>query len=225
MRAPACQEFLLELERAFAGGGAELPDLSEHVHLRDCAPCRGELARERALDRLLDSAAPVALPARLSARVLAALQDSRATPPERALDGLLERLPEPVVPAALAQRILRRVAPARTGRWSRRTVAVAVAAGLFLCLALWWARLERGSTPHTNEDAGNVFHDVLPPAGRGDEEELLEYAVERWEILHDDDLDLTLASLDPLDELLVELMDGESLQDDSAAAPDLPESR
>ncbi|NOT30906.1 MAG: hypothetical protein HOP15_10710, partial [Planctomycetes bacterium] len=44
------------------------------------------------------------------------------------------------------------------------------------------------------------------------DEELLAYTVERWELVHDEDLDVWLASLDPVDELLLEY-DESLLQD------------
>jgi hypothetical protein len=62
----------------------------------------------------------------------------------------------------------------------------------------WWGRRPEPVAPPDPELARVVLE--------GDEE-LLEYAVENWELLHDEDLDLWLASLAPLDELLIELAD------------------
>jgi hypothetical protein len=45
--------------------------------------------------------------------------------------------------------------------------------------------------------------------------ELLAYVAERWELLHDADLDVWLASLAPLDELLVEYADAGLWSDES----------
>src|SRR5262249_53591163 len=51
------------------------------------------------------------------------------------------------------------------------------------------------------------------------DEELLTYTVEHWELLHDDDLDVWLASLDPTEELLIEYADGATWLDDGDNRP------
>ena len=53
------------------------------------------------------------------------------------------------------------------------------------------------------------------------DDELVAYALERWELLHDDDLDLWLASLDPDAQVLMEYS-GDALDDVEPTPPSKP---
>lgn len=126
------------------------------------------------------------------------------------LEELLGELPAPRVPNGLAARVLAGLAPAREARRPRsvpRAWLWSAAAALFVALALWgWYGLRPAARR------------VELAQGMGAEleadEELLAYAVERWELLQDEDLDLWLAGLDPVDELLIEYAADEAWLDD-----------
>ena len=160
---------------AAAGAADALTRLARDAHARECRECRAELARSGALERLLERVPSPAAPPGLARRVLAGLAPARGLEPER------------------ARRPLRRgSALAKPGRW-----AWLAAAGLLAALALWaWRERRKPERPTL----------VLEPVEELEaDEELLAYAVERWELLHDEDLDVWLASLDPMlveDELL-----------------------
>lgn len=219
----ACTRFRAELEQALAGAPAGLARLARHPHALECGACRRELARERDLDRLLD-AVPVPVPPALARRVLAGLADQREGRPgvaefvpEHGAEGagddelaqLLAALPVPAVPAGLSARVLQGLAPVRNPRAPRRSARVRLwlaAAGLLVAAALWaWTRRRPILEPA-------VVVEQTPaelPVDLEADEELLAYAVERWELLHDEDLDVWLASLDPADEILMEVAQDE----------------
>lgn len=194
----ACESFRVELEGASSGGGRALARLVAEPHARQCAACRAALAREQALERLLDGVPSPAVPPALARRVLAALAPERLAAPaleERELDELLESVPAPRVPPDLPARVLAGLAPERVVRRRRARWAWLVAAGLLIAASLWAVR------SRAPEPAQAPLVDAEDLEG---DEELLAYACERWEELHDEDLDVWLASLDPLDELLLE---------------------
>lgn len=211
-----CEEFRTELEAALAGASGALARLASHPHARECATCRAGHARELALDALLDRATheegPLAVPPGLARAVLASVAPLRSMPEpqdERELDELLAAVPAPRAPAALSRRVLHALAPVRAPRRrrpGRSQWLVAAAAVVLAWLALWaWkSRAPEGVGP------GLVDVPEVPDPLEADEELVL-YAVERWELLDDADLDLWLASLDPLDELLIEYGGGETL--------------
>jgi hypothetical protein len=222
-----CAPFRAELERALAGPAGELARLARHEHVLACGSCRAELARERDLERLLDRLPAPAVPSALARRVRARLANERGEPlavaddtepAESELEKLLERVPAPRVPAGLGERVLRGVAAEREARRAkpeRRAWLLVAAAVLLAALALWgWNALPRVAP------RGEVAQGA--PAMLEDDEELVAYAVERWELLHDEDLDLLLASLDPADELLIEYAVDESWLEDGSgeASPD-----
>jgi hypothetical protein len=120
------------------------------------------------------------------------------------LDELLERLPPPEAPAELSQRVLAGLAKARAPRRPVMSLALAAAGVATLASVLFW---RNGASPTVELARG---------ADLEADDELLIYAVENWELLHDDDLDVWLASLDPLDELLVEIAEGEEWPEDAA---------
>ena len=202
--------FRTEIEAA-AGAADALTRLARDAHARECRECRAELARSGALERLLERVPSPAAPPGLARRVLAGLAPARGLEPGRAapleceLEELLEALPAPAVPDGLSERVLRGLEPERARRPLRRGSALAkpgrwawlAAAGLLAALALWaWRERRKPERPTL----------VLEPVEELEaDEELLAYAVERWELLHDEDLDVWLASLDPMlveDELL-----------------------
>lgn len=222
MSAP-CTRFRAELERALAGQPMDLARLANDAHALGCAECRRELARERALDRLL-GAVPVAVPPALARRVLAGLAHERAESsraaaqvPEGELEELLAALPAPAVPEGLSRRVLQGLAHARTARSTPHATAQATlrpararlwlaAAGLVAAAAVWaWTLRRPAPEPLVVDEAPAGLESNLEA-----DEELLAYAVERWELLHDEDLDLWLASLDPADEILMEFAQDES---------------
>ncbi len=236
----ACERFRVALEHALAGGPERLTSLGCDEHAQACAVCRAELARERGLERLLARVPVPEAPAELSRRVLAGLAAARRAPgtepvptdepgaPEERdeLDELLANVPAPLAPPGLASRVLAALASARAARPARvsRRASWLVAAGLLAAAALWawWQRPDPATPPalvHESERG--------PELDLESDEELLAYAVEHWELLHDADLDVWLASLDPLDELLLEydelLLEDAERWLDGAAEPAKPE--
>jgi len=222
-----CKRFRAALEDAAGGPPERLAALADDSHVRACDACRRELARERGLERLLDAVPAPEAPAGLSRRVLAALASERskaaarehghehdAAEGERELDELLARVPAPVVPAGLAARVLAGLAPVRAPRATRPVSLrrlVLVAAVVLVALGLWAWTKQRAR----REEAQLVDQS---DAALESDEELLAYTVERWELLHDEDLDVWLASLDPVDELLIdEYADGDGWIDGAVA--------
>ena len=213
----ACQSFRDALERLRAEG-EELARLAADPHARASAPTgaaavRGEVARDERLDGLLARWSLPAAPAGLARRVLAGVEPERARDPvsgDAEIDDLLERDAGIRTPAGLSARVLAGLAAERPAlrpaspRRFRRAVLVAAAVALVFAARYAWRSGERQEAllapraPETAESAGTDT----------ESEELLVYALERWDLLHDDDLDVWLASLDPVDEMLVELADG-----------------
>jgi hypothetical protein len=223
----SCARFRASLERALGGRPAanEGLGLAWHEHLLACAGCRTLLEAEEALEALLATLPAPRLPARLSERVLARLAAASAQDRERDLDRLLEldrssgapaglardvlarlalerlldALPAPRPPAGLSERVLAALAPARRAparrRRARRLALFAAAAALVLALARLGS-LGRATDPTPSRLAvGEVEPELLATLD----------VLENWELLMADDLDLLLASLDPVDEALLEL--------------------
>jgi hypothetical protein len=219
----ACAPFRAELERALAGPAVALARLADQDHARACAACRAELARERALDGLLERVPAPRLPQALAQRVLARLAPERGAGSvaqesgveDGALEELLAELPSPRVPDDLAASILAGLAPARRARRPRavRAWLWSAAAALFAALALWGWSVERPS-PRSIELAQGAVAELEA------DEELLAYAFARWELLQDEDLDLWLAGLDPVDELLIEYAADEAWLDEAPRETD-----
>jgi hypothetical protein len=205
-----CAEFRNALEAALAGPELRRAALAQDPHLAACASCRAELAREQRLERALAAVPAVAVPPALARRLLARLAPERGAATGDELDELLARVPPPRVPAGLAGTVLANLAPERArphrGGWSSQAWLLAAAAGL----VLGWLLLVRRAAPE------EIRPEELARAALEADEELLAYALERWELLHDEDLDLWLASLDPVDELLMEVA-GEEPWLDAAA--------
>jgi hypothetical protein len=200
----ACHAFHAALERALGTTTARLAALAGDEHLASCVPCRRELERELRLERLLDRAEQPSSPPGLEARLLSRLKngDEPSLAGWNELDDLLARVPEPRTPAGLAERVLAGVAVERAPRRSRGGLWALAAAGIALVFFFLW---RAGNAPGV---------ELARQAGMNEDEDLLIYAVENWELLHDDDLDVWLASLAPEDELLVEIAEGEEWPED-----------
>jgi len=217
----ACQDFREQVALLFEGAPGSL-DAAGRAHWLDCPDCRALFESETALERLL-RADRVDAPAGLAAAVLAGLEPARAEAARAAaLDALLESVVV-TVPEGTAERVLAGLSAARRrergARLARRAlVGVAAAAALVLALWRWGARPEPAPSAVDLVDA--------PPLGPGpddaaldEDEELVAYAVERWELLMDDDVDLWLASLDPLDQARIEFLGDVTLDESAAQAP------
>ena len=211
----------------------ELRALAWHGHLATCASCSALLEAEQALEAVLASLPAPRLDAELARRVLARLERARAddqrletlleldrveAPPgglaagvlarlesarsDPRLDALLDAVPAPRAPAGLEARVLSRLARHRRRGWRRlaslppalrfAAAALVLASGALL---LWRA----GAAPQPPAPVAQIARPEPPP-------ELLEALdlLESWELIASDDLDVLLASLDPLeDELLL----------------------
>jgi len=234
----SCTGFRSALEHALRGAkGKRTAELAWHEHLLGCSECQELLQSEEALeellaslpeprlpddltrrvllrlerertagarlDDLLDSSPLPAAPAGLGERVLSSLRAERQ---EQRLDDLLDRAPAPKVPAALASSVLagleaeRHEAPRTTLRLLRgRRPWVSLAAAAAVVVAVGAGLLWRG------DGAEGVVVDEAILAN-------LE-VLENWDALMSDDLDLYLASLDPVDWTLLEL---EAEQDETS---------
>lgn len=224
----ACETFLAELEAALAGPRAGLVRLAEAPHLRACASCGRRLRAERALERLLERVPAPAAPAGLAARVRAGLarapsvagsMTTATRDPEPEFDALLARAGVVEVPATLAKEVLRGLAPERARLRRPGRILALAAAVLILTLGgwSWWTARERfgprAPAPLVVEEFDPL--DIpLPPADVSleQDEELVAYALEHWELLNDVELELWLANLDPLDQLLIENADDELIR-------------
>lgn len=221
-----CTSFRAALETALAGPGDALERLAGHDHVRACAACARALADERALERLLDRLPAPEAPAGLAARIRAGLAAERPVEapvptalPGPELDALLVRAGRVEVPSDLSRRVLAGLAPERA-RLRRPGRILALAAALLLALLGGWAWFRarerfgpRAPGPVVVEEFDPL--DVpLPPddAALEADAELVAYALENWELLNDAEFEVWLASLDPLDQLLIEHADEELLE-------------
>lgn len=225
----SCAEFRSLLEEVQAGGQDARALLGDDAHARTCNACRAELARELALDRLLAGLPAPATPAALAHGVLAALAAERARPTPAAeasavdslaadlgeFEELLGELPAPRIPGGLSERVLAGVAHARPARPRRRFGWLLAVAASLAAVALWSWNASRGDEARLEVAQGE-------PLDLEQDSDLLAYAVEHWELLHDEDLDVWLASLDPLDELLLEYAGDETWPEDgeTSASPE-----
>lgn len=192
---------------------------------------------ERELERLLDAAGEVDVPPGLVEGVQRSLAASRA---DLRLERLLERVPPPGVPAGLAGRVLERLAERRAAapgvtrvlrpvrrapRRFRTLFVAATAAAVALALGLF-VRARRLDGPASGPVAGTGPSSTeeiarAPGALAADDELLLALdALENWELLTSEDLDLLLAGLDTSEELLLELETAEPEGAPSSDAPD-----
>lgn len=204
-----CAQFRAELAEALAGLEERRAALARHAHVAECAGCRSELRREQRLEHALALVSEPEAPRDLARNVLAQLGPARGAAQEE-LERLLARIPPPHVPAGLAEDVLAGLAPARSVRGSRAPWAwlVALAAGL---LILWGLLPRRNEPDEIREELARAALELEA------DEDLLVYALERWELLHDEDLDLWLASLDPVDEALMEVAEDDLWLDEPPA--------
>lgn len=216
MKTRSCEQFRARLEGALAQGRPPA-DVGWHEHLLACADCRAFLEQEESLEELLAALQEPSAPDELAARVLSALAGSRtggaaeteSSRAERRLDAWLEQVPAPRAPRGLARRVLAGLAAervpqrpviARRGLLAAAGVALVVAGGL-------WIGLRRAPRPEreilTQTRPFGSARAGSAPGLEGDEE-LVSYALENWDLVTSEDLDLWLGGLDPLDQVLIE---------------------
>lgn len=220
---PACRA-ILEAEEALEHFLASLPAPTLPADLTARVLARLSAEREAVLDELLELDEVASAPD-LSDRVLAGLGEDRAREAElRRLDTLLARVEAPDTPVDLPDRVLHGLAKARTPRSRlallrgggitvRASVGAAAAAALVLIFSLW--KLGQGADEGQDfRRADDVVVEVRPePQTRGgdfesepDREMLAALDVlEEWDLLLDEDIDVLLASLDPVEEELLNL--------------------
>lgn len=222
---------LLEAEEALEALLASLPEPRLPPALTQRVLARLAGARDdSSLDALLALPELEPAPGDLAGDVLAALRPHRRRARDEredaALDRLLDRVPAPAVPAGLADRLLRGIeAHRRRPRptlVSARPTVIAAAAALLIALgtATWlsWAHWPAGGLDGPSggqETAGTEPSRPLAPQSPGEmlgepSDELLASLdlLESWDLLTGDDLELALASLDPVDQVLLELEGG-----------------
>ncbi len=227
----ACSRFRRELELVLEGRPSpdRLSVLSWNEHLLGCSECRELLESEHALetllaslpdprlpdalaqrvlarlrrdreglDELLDSAPMPDVPADLARRVLAGVADAEARSDD-ALERLLDAVPEPVVPRDLTSIVLAGItADAQRARFrSVRRVSFAVLAVAAAILLLFL--LIRKEDEHTE----SVQVAESEPVELTDEFLEAFEVLEHWEHVGGDDIDLLLASIDEIDELIL----------------------
>ena len=199
---------------------SEADSIAWHEHLTRCAACRDHLAAEEHLDELLASVPEPRIPAALAERVQAALEPVRARQREDArLDLLLDAVPAPDVPTDLAARVLAGLRPERAPSPLRllrgRTLRLAAAAVVLFAAVASWVLFRPASRINGDEPREPLTYIREELSG---EDELVVYALENWELLMSEELEVYLASLDatelahleldPLDELLGSETDG-----------------
>jgi len=211
----ACRE-LLDAEQALEMLLASLPEPALPPEL--VSRLLERLKRERStrpvraldLDDLLDGAPAPELPSALAARILEGVGPERRIAREEAqLDRLLDSLPEPTAPSQLSARLLaglrpeRQPAPFSLLRNTRLWVPLAAAGVL---AALWFSRSWRGTEAVPEQPVEIEIADTLE---LNDEMAEAFDVLENWDHLQGSDLDLLLASIDEVDELLIEASEWE----------------
>lgn len=218
MSALRCEDFRALVARHLRPGkpGRELLPAGEsvawHTHLVECADCREFLAEEGRLDELLAAVPEPELPSALAARVRAALEPARRRQREEEhLDLLLDGLPEPIAPEGMSGRVLAGLraerAPAKWTLLRGRGLALAAAVLALLLTIAGRALLFRESS--TPEEVAYIRTELI------DEDELIVYALENWELLMSDDIEVYMASLDPSERILLELEDLDELMEET----------
>ena len=213
----ACRD-LLEAEQALEMLLASLPEPKLPAELASRVLERLKRERIKApakaldLDAPLDGAPDPVMPKDLAARILKGVAPAReASFQASQLDRLLDKLPEPNAPADLTANILaglreeRRPEPLQLLRGPRLWVPLA-AAGLIA--ALWISRSWEGLEvdPAKEQDKEPHLADVIE---LNDEMAEAFEVLDNWEHLEGGDLDLLLASIDEVDELLIEASEWE----------------
>jgi len=228
-----CDTFRAALAAALAGPRDGLERLVVEPHARVCGACAQALADERALERLLSRVPAPEIPLALSTRIRAGLAAAHpvevsvpTTFSDPELDELLTRAERVEVPAGLARQVLAGLAPERARlRRPGRVLALAAAALLaFLGGWAWWTARERFGPRVPGPVVIEEFDPLdvaLPPADLPleNDAELVAYALENWELLNDAEFEVWLASLDPLEQLLIENADEELMEAVLDAAP------
>ncbi len=224
---------LLEAEQVLEELLASLPNprLSPDSMQRLVERLRALRADDAALDNLLDldRAEP---PPDLADRVLASMSERARAPAARPLDEVLDAW-RVDAPAGLAERVLADLEPAR-GRvrsgavlpWRR----YAAAAAILVAAALAWRAFEAPITEGPGGDGTVAQNSGDPRTGDpGDDlsadEELLANldVLEAWDVLLREDVDLLLASYDPVDEVLLDWEADSAEPTAPAATPEEPE--
>ena len=168
---------------------------------------------ERRLDELLDRAGDVETPANLAGDLKRKLAQVAA---DERLDRVLDELPEPSVPEGLARRVRegleqerkRSTAPQTGFQLGAFRAFLAAAAIVVLFGVIVWSRRGQGAGDAVEIAQNNPEDRVEPgPSEEVPEEELLAVidALENWDLLTSDDVELLLASLDVADETLLQL--------------------
>ncbi|MEM7305237.1 MAG: hypothetical protein AAF682_01140 [Planctomycetota bacterium] len=223
---------LLDAEEALEALLASLPEPRLPDGLTQRLLARLAQEREAALDGLLDLN-DIDVDPGLANSVLAGLAPARNRSAELArLDALLDRVPAPVPPAGLADGVLAGLAAERrpAPRFALLRGGVApwsAAAAAALVLAFFgWRALRPSDGGEGVEVSPNVADASQEPEPRpepgpetapeGEDEELLASleVLERWDLLFDEDVDVLLASLDPLADELLDLRDDEERYDE-----------
>ena len=214
-----CRE-LLECERALEGlldtlPTPELPpEVAQRVLIRLAAE-RADVQEADELDRLLEQAdSNDSVPRGLAAGVLAGLASERLQPLAAELDDLLDRMPSEPTPVGLSARVLNSLAAERArGRqrrpwvWRLRWPAAAIAGVL---LAGWWALSQKSMTPDDSLRLAAVEAPLSGTSSASPSDELAQLLMnldllENWELLVPEELELLLASVDELDEALLDV--------------------
>ena len=218
----ACRD-LLDAEQALEMLLASLPEPKLPAEL--VSRVLDRLKRERApvkalnLDELLDGAPDPVMPKDLAARILKGVAPARGSSlNDSELDLLLDKLPEPSAPAGLTASILagldeeRRPQPLRLLRGPRLWLPLA-AAGLIAALWISRSKKEFDADPVKVPDTEPHIAEVIE---LNDEMAEAFEVLDNWEHLEGDDLDLLLASIDEVDELLIQASEWELDSNDAS---------
>ncbi|MCZ6597031.1 MAG: hypothetical protein O7B99_05280 [Planctomycetota bacterium] len=220
-----CRE-LLQAEEALEELLASLPEPRLPAHLAERVLAR--LAAERRsdagdLDELLELDTAPEAPAGLVGRVLEGLAaERRVLGEDAALDRLLERVPAPQAPEGLSARVLAGLAAergvART-RFGSRVERYAAAAVVLLAVGfLAWLAGRPHPTPYSSgptgltvQPAGSFVTDAEEPS-----DELLAVldVLENWKLVASEEVDIALATLDPADEELYDILLESSMEEE-----------
>lgn len=209
-------DHLLDLDTAAPVPG----DLSERV-LRGVRRARGIAAQEKALDRLLEQLPEPGIPAGLAERTLDALEAERGlgSRPTLASFGRMAALAAAAVVLLACGVLLWRL----LGEGEPADPSEHVAQGPGGPSTAGEGPKEPGTDPGANEPGPattGIAGTPEPPLPGGPSEELLAAldVLENWDLLVSEDLDLQLASMDPLEREFAELL--QSAAEDEALDPE-----
>ena len=226
----ACRDLLnaeqaLELVLASLPEPQLPPDLTSRVIERLRREREGSPAHAFDLDAALDGAPDPVMLANLSERILRGVESARSEQliskgqAEDRLDVLLNKVPTPIAPTNLAASVLDAVEAERTASsplgnrvssfqlLKGAQVWVPVAAAVLVAI-LWFTRSMDGLVEVPSDE--ELIDTQLASALELNDEIMDAFEVlENWEHLNGDDLDLLLASIDELDEVLIETSEWE----------------